>query len=154
MSRARRAARGAAAGAVAACAWAAAEPLAARALRTGGFGDVRLLGRLVPGAGERWPAAGLLVHAANGAAFGAVFALAGARGPRAGLAWAAAETVATWPGMALIDRVHPDRRSGLWPPLVANPRVFAQEALMHALFGLVLGALTHACEPPARGGAD
>ena len=109
--------RGAAAGAVAACVWAALEPLAGRALRTGGFSDVRLLGRLVPGAGERWPLAGALVHAANGAAFGAAFALAGGRGPRAGLAWAGTEAVATWPGMALIDRVHPDRRSGRWPPL-------------------------------------
>lgn len=142
MSRARRVARGAAAGAVAASAWSALEPLAGRALRTGGFSDVRLLGRMVPGAGDRWPLAGALVHAANGAAFGAAFALAGARGPRSGLAWAGAETIATWPGMALMDRVHPDRRSGHWPPLLTNPRVFAQEALMHAVFGLVLGALT------------
>ena len=145
--------RGAAAGATAACAWAALEPLAGRALRTGGFGDVRLLGRLVPGAGDRWPLAGALVHAANGAAFGAVFALAGGRGPRAGLAWAGVEAVATWPGMALIDRVHPDRRSGRWPPLATNPRVMAQEAAMHALFGLVLGLLVPA-EPLPRGGRD
>jgi hypothetical protein len=135
-------ARGAAAGAVAACLWSALEPLAARALRTDGYGDVRLLGRLVPGAGDRWPLAGAAVHAANGAAFGAAFALTGARGPAAGLAWAGAETLATWPGMWLIDRVHPDRRSGRWPPLFTNPRVFAQEALMHALFGLALGLLT------------
>ena len=145
--------RGAAAGATAACAWAALEPLAGRALRTGGFTDVRLLGRLVPGVGERWPLAGALVHAANGAAFGAAFALAGGRGPRAGLAWAMAEAVATWPGIALIDRLHPDRRSGRWPPLAANPRVIAQEAAMHALFGLVLGLLVPA-EPLPRGGRD
>jgi hypothetical protein len=44
--------------------------------------------------------------------------------------------------MALMDRVHPDRRSGRWPRLVTNPRIFAQEAMMHALFGLVLGLLT------------
>jgi hypothetical protein len=144
--------RGAAAGAVAAGVWAALEPLAGKILRTGGFSDVRLLGRLVPGAGGRWPVAGVLVHAANGAAFGAVFALAGARGPRAGLAWAGAETLATWPGMALIDRVHPDRRSGRWPPLFSCPRVFAQEALMHALFGVILGSLM--AEPPTRAGAD
>jgi hypothetical protein len=136
-----RIARGAAAGAVAAGAWSALEPLAARVLRTGGYGDVRLLGRMVPGAGDRWPIAGVLVHTANGAAFGAAFALAGASGPRAGLAWAGAEAVATWPGMALLDRIHPDRRSGHWPPLFDNPRVFAQEAAMHALFGLVLGLL-------------
>src|SRR5262245_5584270 len=149
----RVAGRGAAAGAAAACAWAAAEPLVGRALRSRGFSDVRLLGRLVPGAGRHWRAAGVLVHAANGAAFGALFALAGGRGPRAGLAWAMAEAVATWPGMALIDRVHPDRRSGGWPPLATSPRVMAQEAAMHALFGLVLGLLVPA-EPSSRGGRD
>lgn len=131
--------RGAAAGAVAALAWAAAEPAAARALGTA-YTDVRLLGRLVT-RGRGWPAAGVAVHAANGAAFGAAFALAGARGPRAGLAWAAAEAVATWPGMALMDRIHPDRREGRWPRLVTDRRVMAQEAAMHALFGLVLGLL-------------
>lgn len=139
-----RVVRGAAAGAAAAVIWAAVEPLAAKALRSGGYSDVRLLGRLVPGAGDHWPIAGVLVHTANGAGFGAAFALAGASGARAGLAWAGAETIATWPGMALMDRVHPDRRSGHWPRLASNPRVFAQEAIMHGLFGLVLGLLT--CE--------
>jgi hypothetical protein len=153
VSRAALAGRGALAGAVAATAWAAAEPLAGRALGTRGFTDVRLLGRLVPGAGRRWRPAGLAVHAANGAAFGAVFALAGGRGPRAGLAWAGAEAVATWPGMALIDRLHPDRRAGRWPPLATNPRAMAQEAAMHALFGLVLGLLVPA-ELPSRGVRD
>jgi hypothetical protein len=138
MSLRRTALRGAAAGAAAAAAWAAVEPLASRVAKTG-YTDVRLLGRMV--SDRHWPAAGLALHTANGAAFGAVFALAGARGPRAGLAWAAAETLATWPGMAVLDRVHPDRRSGRWPRLVTDPRVFAQEAAMHALFGLVLGAM-------------
>jgi hypothetical protein len=130
--------RGAAAGAAAAVAWAALEPLAARALGTD-YTDVRLLGRMATERG--WLPAGLAIHAANGAAFGAVFALAGARGPRAGLAWAAAETVATWPGMALLDRIHPDRRSGRWPRLLTDRRVFAQEAAMHAVFGLLLGLM-------------
>ena len=96
----------------------------------------------MPGAGDRWQRAGAVVHALNGAAFGSAFAVSGGRGARAGLAWAGAEMVGTWPGMALLDRVHPDRRSGHWPPLFANPRVFAQEAVMHAVFGLVLGLLT------------
>ena len=66
----------------------------------------------------------------------------GAGGPLAGLRWAAAESVATWPGMALLDRIHPDRRSGRWPrPLLTDPKVMAQEAAMHALFGVVLGLL-------------
>ncbi len=138
MSASRTALRGAAAGAAAAAAWAAVEPLAARVLGTD-YTDVRLLGRMATERG--WVPAGLAIHAANGAAFGAVFALSGARGPRAGLAWAAAETVATWPGMALLDRIHPDRRSGRWPRLLTDRRVFAQEAAMHALFGVLLGLM-------------
>jgi hypothetical protein len=49
--------------------------------------------------------------------------------------------VATWPGMALLDRIHPDRRSGRWPRLLTDRRVFAQEAAMHAVFGLLLGLM-------------
>jgi hypothetical protein len=45
--------------------------------------------------------------------------------------------------MALVDRFHPDRRSGAWPPLLRNRRVFAYEVLTHALFGVVLGALVY-----------
>ena len=144
MSAARRAARGAAAGAVAAATWSALEPLAARALGTT-YTDTRLLGRLAaPG---RWRPAGVAVHVANGAAFGAVFGLARRGGLRDGLAWTGVETLATWPGMALMDRIHPDRRSGHWPdPLLTDRRVFAQEVVMHGVFGAVLGLLTR---PPA-----
>lgn len=136
MSRARTAVRGAAAGATAAAAWLAVEPLLARALGTG-YTDARLLGRM---ASERHHRAfGIAAHTLNGAAFGAVFALAGARGPRAGLVWAGVENVVAWPGMALMDRIHPDRRSGDWPPLLTDGRVFAQETTVHLLFGLLLG---------------
>ena len=129
--------RGALAGAAAATAWAAVEPLAARALGTR-YTDVRLLGRIPP-VGRWWMPAGIAIHAFNGAAMGAVFALSGARGPRAGLTLACAESIVAWPGMAIVDRVHPDRRSGYWPRLLTDRRVFVQESLMHALFGLLLG---------------
>ena len=141
---ARAAARGAAAGAVAAGVWASVEPLAARAFGTD-YTDVRLLGRMV--GRRRWALAGTAVHLANGAAFGALFAGTGRRGPRAGLALAMVETVATWPGMALLDRVHPDRRSGRWPALVTDRRVFAQEVVMHALFGVLLGLMVPGAPP-------
>jgi hypothetical protein len=141
--------RGAAAGAVAAGAWAAVEPLAARALGTD-YTDVRLLGRLV--SRRRWAVAGTAAHLANGAVAGALFAGAGGRGARAGLALAMVETLATWPGMALLDRVHPDRRSGRWPALVTDRRVFAQEVAMHALFGVLLGLMLPG-EPHRRVGA-
>jgi hypothetical protein len=37
--------------------------------------------------------------------------------------------------------VHENRRSGDWPPLLRNGRVFAYEVTAHALFGAVLGSL-------------
>jgi hypothetical protein len=58
-----------------------------------------------------------------------------------GVVAAQIENVALWPAMAVVDRIHPDRRSGAWPPLVRNGRVFAYEATTHALFGAALGLL-------------
>lgn len=134
--------RGALAGAVAAGAWAAAEPAVARLVQAPpGYSDVRLLGGLLTRGGERWREVGLAVHLANGAAFGALFAAAGGRGWKQGVVAAKLENLALWPGMAAIDRLHPDRTSGAWPPLLTSPRVFVYEATVHALFGVVLGAL-------------
>jgi hypothetical protein len=104
------------------------------------YSDVRLLGRLVTG-GRAWPVAGVAVHLANGAAFGAAFELAGLRGARAGIIAAQVENLAFWPAMAVVDRVHPDRRNGTWPPLLRNRRIALYEVTVHALFGAVLGAL-------------
>lgn len=134
--------RGALAGAAAAAVWAASEPIAARLFRPPvEYSDVRLLGALATGDGPRWRSAGLAVHLANGAGFGAIFAAAGGRGWKQGLAVAQVENLVLWPGMAVIDRLHPDRRSGAWPPLFTSGRVFAYEAAVHGLFGVVLGAL-------------
>jgi len=131
--------RGAAAGVVAAAAWAAAEP-GLRRLGRLPHSDVRLLGRLVT-RGRAWPAAGLTLHLANGAVFGAAFGRLGLRGVRAGVCAAELENLALWPALAVFDRIHPDRRDGTWPPLARNPRVAAYEIAVHALFGAVLGAL-------------
>ena len=134
--------RGALAGAAAAAIWAVAEPGLARLVRPpAGYSDVRLLGAVLTGGGRRWQAAGLGAHLVNGALFGAAFARAGARGWRQGLVAAQAENLAFWPGMTLLDRVHPDRRSGAWPPLAGNRRVFAYEVAVHALYGTALGTL-------------
>jgi hypothetical protein len=125
----------------AAAAWAAAEPLVARAFRPpAGYSDVRLLGGLLT-RGSGWQSVGLGAHVVNGALFGAVFARAGGRGWRQGLAAAQVENVLLWPAMAVVDRLHPDRRSRAWPPLLTNARVFGYEVAVHALFGVVLGAL-------------
>lgn len=136
--------RGALAGMAAAAAWAAVEPAVARVCRPpAGYSDVRLLGALVTREAS-WRAAGLAAHLANGAVFGALFARAGGHGWRQGLAAAEAENVVLWPGMAVPDRIHPDRRSGAWPPLLRNGRVFAYECAVHAVFGIVVGALVGA----------
>lgn len=123
---------------LAAAAWAAAEPLA-RPLHGTSYSDVRLLGR--PLARGRWRLAGTAVHLANGAAAGVLFGRLGLRGPRAAMAFFQAENLAAWPLTAAVDRWHPDRRTGAWPPLLRNGRVFAYEAAMHAVFGAVLGLL-------------
>ena len=131
--------RGARAGIVAAAVWAATEPLAQRAFRTP-YSDLRLLGRGVT-TGPLWRPIGLAIHLGNGALFGTAFERRGWGGWKRGLVVAEVENVALWPAMALVERLHPDRRSGAWPPLVRNVRVFAYEATLHALFGIVLGAL-------------
>ena len=125
------------AGIVAAGVWAAAEPALARAFGIPWYSDRRLLGGLL----RVGPEAAIAAHLANGALFGAAFERLGFRGPVRGVALAQAESLALWPWMALIDRVHKDRRAGAWPPLLRNGRVFAYEVTVHALFGAVLGSL-------------
>lgn len=130
---------GALAGLIAAAVWAAAEPLAQRVARTP-YSDVRLVGALLS-RGSAWRPVGVLAHLANGAAFGAAFERFGGHGWRQGVIAAEVENVLLWPAMAVMDRIHPDRRSGEWEPLVSSGRIFAYEAVMHGLFGLVLGLL-------------
>lgn len=130
---------GARAGIVATAVWAAAEPALGRLLQTP-YSEVRLLGRQATRS-RWWPAAGVALHLANGAAFGAIFEKLGGRGVRRGVLAAELENAVLWPGMLVIDRVHPDRRDGTWPPLVTNRRVIAYEVATHALFGTVLGLL-------------
>ena len=134
--------RGAAAGVIAAAAWAASEPAVRRLARTP-YSDVRLLGRAVT-RGRGWPVAGAALHLVNGALFGATFSRLGLRGLRAGIVAAELESLALWPAFGVVDRVHPDRRDDTWPPLLRNPRVAVYEVVVHALFGAVLGVLTEA----------
>ena len=126
------------AGASAAAVWAAAEPALRRLFGTP-YTDVRLIG--APLSRRHWRVAGTAVHVLNGAAAGVLFHRLGLRAWKAGVAAAELESAALWPGMAVVDRYHPDRRSGAWPPLLRNPRVFGQEVAAHAIFGAVLGVL-------------
>jgi hypothetical protein len=131
--------RGAVAGVIAAGAWAAGEPVLRRLAGTP-FSDVRLLGRLArPNRG--WRLTGVALHLANGAAFGTVFERAGLSGVKAGVTAAQLENLVLWPTLAVMDKIHPDRREGNWPRLVTNRRILLQEVAAHGLFGAVLGAL-------------
>ncbi len=134
---ARRALNGALAGAVAATTWAAQQPLDKRVFGTR-YDDVELLGKLVT-RGPAWPVAGLALHAANGAAFGATYALLRSRLPVSAFVMAMAENFAFWPLGRLIDRHHPARRE--LEPLQGNRRALAAATWRHALFGVLLGAI-------------
>jgi hypothetical protein len=132
--------RGSLAGMAGTAVWAVAEPAVGRVLGSPWYSDVRLLGRLVTSR-PVWPAIGVGMHLLNGAVFGAAFERLGGRGWKQGVAAAQVENLALWAGMAVIDRIHPDRRRGAWPRLLTNPRVVAHEVVMHAVFGAVMGAL-------------
>ena len=142
-----RALRGALAGAVAATAWAAQQPFDKRVFGTR-YDDVELLGKLVT-RGPRWRVAGLAMHASNGAAFGAVYALARPLlpGPPVGAALAAAmaENFGFWPLGRILDRHHPARRE--LEPLRGNRRALAAATWRHALFGVLLGTLEQRFNP-------
>jgi len=135
--------RAAAAGAAAAVVWGLAEPLDQRLLRCD-YSDVALLGKAVT-RGPRWRVAGFAVHAANGVVFGLVFDELRRRvpvGPRKlAVGMALAEHVSLYPLCALIDRYHPARGEPGIPPLLTNPRAFAQATWRHLVFGAVLGRL-------------
>jgi hypothetical protein len=80
---------------------------------------------------------------ANGAMFGAVYALARPLVPGppivAGIGAAMAEHFGFWPLGVLVDRHHPARRE--LEPLQGNRRAFGQAAWRHLLFGIVLAEL-------------
>jgi hypothetical protein len=134
----------AAAGAVAATAWAFLEPLDKRLLRSD-YSDVAVLGKAVT-RGPAWPAVGLALHAVNGALFGLAFDAARRQvrvePRRLALAMALAEHVALYPLSYFIDRYHPARGEEGVPPLLTNARAFGQATVRHAVFGVVLGRLS------------
>ena len=137
----KRAFNGAVAGAIAAKAWGVQQPLDKRLFGTR-YDDVELLGKLVT-RGPAWPLAGFAMHAANGAAFGATYALMRTRlsAPPVALAVGVAmvENFGFWPLGRLIDRHHPAR--GELERLQGNGRALAAATWRHALFGVVLGVL-------------
>jgi hypothetical protein len=131
--------RGAVAGAAAAVVWHACDPLLKRTFGTP-YADAELVGPFLT-RGPLQPLVNVAAHTAAGAGFGNLFERLGGRGMRRGVAAALVENTVLWPGMIVLDRIHPARRDGSWPPLFANRRVFAQSTAGHALFGVVLGLL-------------
>jgi hypothetical protein len=134
-----RSVNGAIAGSIAAAVWAAQQPLDKRVFGVP-YDDVELLGKAVT-RGSEWPAIGLGIHIANGAAFGALYAtlrpfLFGPPVVRA-LTMSMAENFGSWPLVRLTDQHHPAK--GDMPKLGGNTRALAQATWRHALFGAVLG---------------
>jgi hypothetical protein len=133
--------RGAVCGAAAAAAWALEQPLD-KLLLSSTYDDVELLGKAVV-RGDGWYPAGLALHVANGAVFGAAYSNLApvlpippvARGPVVALS----EQLATWPLSVLSDRFHPARKK--LPALAGNRTAFAQATIRHLVFGIVLGEL-------------
>ena len=141
-----RSLRGALAGGVAAAVWAVQQPLDKRVFGVD-YDDADLLGRFVA-SGRAGYLAGVGLHLANGAGFGALYAVVAPslpvppvlRGPLAGLA----EHLATWPATLKIDRM-PAKRP--LPQLWGSWRPFAQATWRHLLFGTVLGELERRLNP-------
>ena len=135
--------RAAAAGAAAAVLWGLQESLDQRVFGCD-YSDDALLGKAVTG-GRRWRTAGFAFHALNGAVFGLVYDELRRRVPveprRLALGMALGEHVTLYPLSWFVDRYHPARGAPGVPPLLHNPRAFAQATWRHALFGWVLGRL-------------
>jgi hypothetical protein len=131
------------AGAVAATVWSALEPIDKRLFRCD-FSDVAVLGKAVT-RGPAWLPLGLTMHAVNGAIFGLAFHEVRRRVPieprRLALGMALAEHMALYPLGYFVDRYHPARGEEGVPPLLTNPRAFAQATVRHAVFGALLARL-------------
>jgi hypothetical protein len=131
------------AGAVAATVWGLQEPLDQRLFRCD-YSDIAVLGKAVT-RGRGWRAAGFAIHAVNGAIFGLALHELRRRvrvdTRKLALGAAIGEHLALYPLCYFIDRHHPARGEPGIPPLLSNPRAFAQATWRHTLFGLVLGRL-------------
>src|SRR5512133_3134587 len=129
------------AGSIAGLVWAAQEPLDRRVLRYD-YSDVAVLRQGIT-RGTGWRPVGLALHAVNGAIFGLAFHEARRRlsvgSRKLGVGMALGEHLALYPLCFFVDRYHPARGEPGVPPLLTNPRAFAQATWRHAVFGAVLG---------------
>jgi hypothetical protein len=123
--------------------WALQEPLDKRLFRCD-YSDVAILGKAVT-RGPGWYGVGFTLHLVNGALFGLAYDAARRLVPteprRLALGLALAEHALLYPLCYVVDRNHPARGQPGIPPLLTNPRAFAQATWRHAVFGIVLGRL-------------
>jgi hypothetical protein len=129
--------RGGIIGAVAAGIWNAYDPLLKKAFGTP-YADSEVLGPFITTGEHEW-LANLVTHMGGGFAFGWLFERLGGHGVTRGVAAAVAENTVLWPAVAVIEQVHPKRKSGEWPPLLTNGRAFAAATVGHAIYGALLG---------------
>jgi hypothetical protein len=138
--------RGALAGAAAGAIWIAQQPLDKRVFGVD-YDDALLLGRLARLDGAAGAIGGTVMHVANGAVFGALYAniAPSLPGPRAlrGPAVALAEHLATWTLTPVIDRLDLG-----FPKLWGNGAAFAQATYRHVLFGVLMGEGERRLNPP------
>ena len=108
------------------------------------YSDIALLGKAVT-RGPGWRAAGSRSTPLNGALFGLAFhdarRILKVDSRKLALGMALGEHVGLFPLSYFVDRYHPARGEPGIPPLLTNPRAFAQATWRHALFGAVLGWL-------------
>jgi hypothetical protein len=143
--------RGALAGAIATGVWAIQQPIDMRVFGVP-YDDTELLGKAVT-RGPAWRPIGAVMHLANGALFGAVYANVAPhiplppalKGPAAGMA----EHLASWPAVGLSERFHPARDE--LPKLSGSRAALAQATWRHLLFGFVLGEAERALNRPPAG---
>jgi hypothetical protein len=129
--------RGAVVGALAAAAWNAYDPLLKRLFDTP-YADSEVLGPFITQGEHEW-LANLVTHMGGGATFGYLFERLGGRGVKAGMTAALVENAVLWPAVAIVERLHPKRQRGEWPPLLFNGRAFGAAMTGHAIFGALLG---------------
>jgi hypothetical protein len=129
--------RGALVGAAAAAIWNAYDPLLKRLFDTP-YADSEVLGPFITQGEYEW-LANLVTHMGGGATFGYLFERLGGRGVKAGVTAALVENTVLWPAVGVVERWHPKRKNGEWPPLLLNGRAFAAATAGHAVFGALLG---------------
>ena len=131
--------RAVAAGIAGTLVWAAIEPLDKRLFRHD-YSDVAVLGKAVT-RGRAWPAVGLAMHAANGAAFGLAYAELRKRRGVGAMQLALTEHIVLFPLGYVVDRLHP-ARGGPGLASLFSWRALGQATVRHAVFGAVLGHLS------------